>query len=183
MSPVFHQIVAFSKKLSHIKNCPGWKRDFDFIENTLTGSQVITKKPKSLSRSSLMDLMLHLGVTYLRLGHRTQRGLCGKLTTVTTDVMQVMQLTLTRHARVRTTPKGSSLTHLFVCFFSFFIFPTTFPSSRLIAMESRGVLELMFAGYVPLASQSPYPIKVYFLVSYGPHFSHFLEDVIFAIPT
>ena len=53
-------------------------------------------------------------------------------------------------------------------------------------MESRGgggVLELMFAGYVPLAFQSPYPIKVYFLVSYGPHFSHFLENVIFAIPT
>ena len=39
----------------------------------------------------------------------------------------------------------------------------------------------MFAGYVPLASQSPYPIIVYFLVSYRPHPSHFLENVIFAI--
>ena len=74
-----------------------------------------------------MDLMLHLGVTYLRLGHRTQRGLCGKLTTVTTDVMQVMQLTLTRHARVRTTPKGSSLTHLFVFFFLSLFFLQLFP--------------------------------------------------------
>ena len=32
-----------------------------------------------------------------------------------------------------------------------------------------GVLGLMFAGYVPLASQSPYPIIVYFLGSYRPH--------------
>ena len=41
----------------------------------------------------------------------------------------------------------------------------------------------MFAGYVPLASQSPYPIIVYFLANYRPHLSHFLENVIFAIPT
>ena len=46
-----------------------------------------------------------------------------------------------------------------------------------------GVLGLMFAGYVPLASQSPYPILVYFLANYRPHLSHFLENVIFAIPT
>ena len=39
----------------------------------------------------------------------------------------------------------------------------------------------MFAGYVRLASQSPYPIIVYFLASYRPHPSHFLENVIFAI--
>ena len=39
----------------------------------------------------------------------------------------------------------------------------------------------MFAGYVWLASQSPYPIIVYFLASYRPHPSHFLENVIFAI--
>ena len=45
------------------------------------------------------------------------------------------------------------------------------------------VLGLMFAGYVPLASQSPYPIIVYFLASYRPHLSHFLENVIFAIAT
>ena len=43
----------------------------------------------------------------------------------------------------------------------------------------RGVLGLMFAGYVPLA----YPIIVYFLASCRPHLSHFLENLIFAIPT
>ena len=46
-----------------------------------------------------------------------------------------------------------------------------------------GVLELMFAGYVPLASQSPHPILVYFSANYRPHRSHILENVIFAIPT
>ena len=46
-----------------------------------------------------------------------------------------------------------------------------------------GVLGLMFAGYVPLASESPYPILVYCLANYRPHFSNFLEKVIFAIPT
>ena len=46
-----------------------------------------------------------------------------------------------------------------------------------------GVLGFMFAGYVPLASQIPYPIIVYFLASYRHHLSHFLENVIFAIPT
>ena len=35
----------------------------------------------------------------------------------------------------------------------------------------------------PLASQSPYPIIVHFLANYRPHLSHFLENVIFAIPT
>ena len=45
-----------------------------------------------------------------------------------------------------------------------------------------GVLGFMFAGYVPLASQSAYPIIVYFLANYRPHLSHFLENVIFAIP-
>ena len=39
------------------------------------------------------------------------------------------------------------------------------------------------ARYVPLVSQSPYPIIVYFLTNYRPHFSHYLENVIFAIPT
>ena len=47
----------------------------------------------------------------------------------------------------------------------------------------RGVLGLMFAGYVPLASQSSYPIIVYSLANYRPHLSHFLENVIFWIPT
>ena len=47
----------------------------------------------------------------------------------------------------------------------------------------RGGLGLMFAGLVPLASQSPYPISVYFLANYRLHPTHFLENVIFAIPT
>ena len=46
-----------------------------------------------------------------------------------------------------------------------------------------GGLGSMFAGLVPLASQSPYPILVYFLANYRLHPTHFLENVIFAIPT
>ena len=46
-----------------------------------------------------------------------------------------------------------------------------------------GVRGLIFAGYVPLASQSPYPIIVYSLASYRPHLRHFWENVIFVIPT
>ena len=30
-----------------------------------------------------------------------------------------------------------------------------------------------FAGYVPLASQSPYPIIVYYVAIYRPHLNHF----------
>ena len=41
----------------------------------------------------------------------------------------------------------------------------------------------MFAGYVPLASQSPYLIIVYFWANYRPHLSHVLENVIFAVST
>ena len=36
------------------------------------------------------------------------------------------------------------------------------------------VLGLIFAGSVLLASQSPYPIYVYFLANYKPHLIHFL---------
>ena len=46
-----------------------------------------------------------------------------------------------------------------------------------------GVLGLIFAGYVLLASESPYPIIVYCVASYRPHLSHFWENVILAIPT
>ena len=46
-----------------------------------------------------------------------------------------------------------------------------------------GGLGLLFDGLVPLASQSPYPILVYFLANYRLHPTHFLENVIFAIPT
>ena len=46
-----------------------------------------------------------------------------------------------------------------------------------------GVLGSNFAGYVPLASQNPYPIIVYSVTNYRPHLSHFWANVIFAIPT
>ena len=36
-----------------------------------------------------------------------------------------------------------------------------------------GSLGLIFAGYVQLASQSPYPIIVYSVANYRPHLSHF----------
>jgi len=35
------------------------------------------------------------------------------------------------------------------------------------------VLGLIFAGYVPLASQSLYPIIVYSVANHRPHLSHF----------
>ena len=44
-----------------------------------------------------------------------------------------------------------------------------------------GVLGFSFAGYVPLASQSPYPIIVYLVARYRPYLSHFWKNVIFAI--
>ena len=40
-----------------------------------------------------------------------------------------------------------------------------------------GVLRSSFAGYVPLASQNPYPIIVYSVASYRPHLSHFWANV------
>ena len=46
-----------------------------------------------------------------------------------------------------------------------------------------GVLGLSFAGYVPLASQSPCPIIVYFVAVIDPILVIFWENVIFAIPT
>ena len=36
-----------------------------------------------------------------------------------------------------------------------------------------GKLGLILAGYVPLVSQSPYPIIVYSAANYTPHLSHF----------
>ena len=33
----------------------------------------------------------------------------------------------------------------------------------------EGLLGLIFAGYVPLASQRPYPIIVYSVANYRPH--------------
>ena len=46
----------------------------------------------------------------------------------------------------------------------------------------RLLLVLIFAGYVPLASQNPYPI-VYSVAKHRTHVTHFWENVIFAIPT
>ena len=40
-----------------------------------------------------------------------------------------------------------------------------------------GVLGLIFAGYLPLASQSPYPIIVYSVANYRPHLSHFWANM------
>ena len=61
--------------------------------------------------------------------------------------------------------------------------PITQQSSPRVRGGGGWLLWLMFAGYVPLASQSPCPSIVYFLANYRPHPSHFLENVIFAIPT
>ena len=44
------------------------------------------------------------------------------------------------------------------------------------------VLGFSFAGYVPLASQSPCLIIVYFVASYRPHLSHFLGKCNFRDP-
>ena len=52
-----------------------------------------------------------------------------------------------------------------------------------MVFAARGVLGFSFSGYVPLASQSPCPIIVYFLTSCRPYLNHFWENVIFVIPT
>ena len=56
-------------------------------------------------------------------------------------------------------------------------------SNTLWKPPGGGVLGSIFAGYVPLATQNPYPIIVYSVANYRPHFSHFWANVIFAIPT
>ena len=43
------------------------------------------------------------------------------------------------------------------------------------------LLGLIFAGYVPLASQNRYPLIIYFLANYRPHLSQFWANVIFSI--
>ena len=42
------------------------------------------------------------------------------------------------------------------------------------------VLGLIFAGYVPLASQSPYPFIVYSVANYRPHLSHIWANMWFS---
>ena len=50
--------------------------------------------------------------------------------------------------------------------------------------RGRGVLGLIFAGFVPLASQSPFPSIVYSVAKYRPLLVTLIwEDVIFAIQT
>ena len=41
-----------------------------------------------------------------------------------------------------------------------------------------GLLGSTFAGYMPLASQNPYPIIAYSVANYRPHLSHFWANVI-----
>ena len=45
-------------------------------------------------------------------------------------------------------------------------------SSWRVAISRGGVLGLIFAGYVLLASQIPYPVIVYSVANYRPHLSH-----------
>ena len=44
-------------------------------------------------------------------------------------------------------------------------------------LAARGLLGLIFAGYVPLASQSPYPITVYSVANYRSHLNHFWANM------
>ena len=62
---------------------------------------------------------------------------------------------------------------------------------RIVFMRDRLVIRvgapgggtwLSFAGYVLLASQSPYPIIVYSVANYRPHLSHFWEICNFRDP-
>ena len=51
-----------------------------------------------------------------------------------------------------------------------------------VTEKPGGVLGSIFAGYVPLATQNPYPIIVYSVANYRPHLSHFWANVIFPDP-
>ena len=44
-------------------------------------------------------------------------------------------------------------------------------------MGGGEVLGLIFPGYVPLASDSPYSIIVYFVANYRPDLSHFWANM------
>ena len=48
------------------------------------------------------------------------------------------------------------------------------------ARGGGGLLGLIFAGYVPLTSQSPYPMIVYSVASYRPHQAHLWANVLFS---
>ena len=47
-----------------------------------------------------------------------------------------------------------------------------------VELPGGGVLGSSFAGYVPLASQNPYPVIVYSVASFRPHLSRFWANVI-----
>ena len=53
------------------------------------------------------------------------------------------------------------------------------PTSKLLfnGKFAGWVLGLIFAGYVPLSSQSPNPIIVYSVANYRPHLSHFWANM------
>ena len=46
-------------------------------------------------------------------------------------------------------------------------------NKNLVPGGGGGVFRSGFAGYVPLASQNPYPIIIYSVTNYRPHLSHF----------
>ena len=88
----------------------------------------------------------------------------------------------TTNIRVRRTKVGLQKlsSSLFETSFSRHLVPVV---QKVDSVPGGGVLGLMFVGYLPMASQSPYPIIVYFLANYRAHLLHFLQNVIFAIPT
>ena len=60
-----------------------------------------------------------------------------------------------------------------ICFIiSFQIFPDGLLLEGSYFAAGGGVLGLIFAGYVLLASQIPYPVIVYSVANYRPHLSH-----------
>ena len=52
-----------------------------------------------------------------------------------------------------------------------------------LGRRGGGLLGVIFARYVPLTSQNPYPIIVYSVLNYKPHLSHFWTNVIFRDPS
>ena len=54
----------------------------------------------------------------------------------------------------------------------YLIFKETFPR-----IGGGGVLGLIFAGHVPLASQGPFPVTFYSVANYRPQVSHFKANM------
>ena len=75
-------------------------------------------------------------------------------------------------------PSMQSRSSLFSVVFICLITPTQkFKLEKSTLNTGGAVLGLIFAWYVPLASQSPYPIIVYAVANYRPHLSHFWENM------